>query len=125
MGRGGGGDMYHPNENNLGMNNQMNYQSMNSNGMNHNYNNSNVGFSTILNQSRKKGFNVLHSNKGQDHGVNLDVCFGKEDPTTFFNDGVRKIDFVLVVEENVKDFAESDGFGEGFNANENIDDSSK
>ena len=58
MGGGGGGDMYHPNENNLGMNNQMNYQSMNANGMNHNYNNSNVGFSTILNQSRKKGFNV-------------------------------------------------------------------
>jgi hypothetical protein len=30
-------------------------------------------------------------------GVNLDVCRGgKEDPTTFFKDGVRKIDFVLV-----------------------------
>ena len=68
---------------------------------------------------------VVHTKQGHDHGVNLDVCFGKEDPTTFFNDGVRKIDFVLVVEENVKDFAESDGFGEGFNANENIDDSSK
>ena len=24
---------------------------------------------------------------------------GQEDPTTFFNDGVRKIDFVLVFEE--------------------------
>ena len=68
-------------------------------------------------------FQVLHSNKGQDHGVNLDVCFGKEDPTTFLNDGIRKIDFVLVVEENAKDFAESDGFTDGFNAN--TDDSSK
>lgn len=70
-------------------------------------------------------FQVLHTNKGQDHGVNLDVCFGKEDPTTFLNDGVRKIDFVLVVEENAKDFAESDGFTDGFNPNGNIDDSSK
>ena len=32
-------------------------------------------------------------------GVNLDICVGKEDPTTFFNDGARKIDFVLVFEE--------------------------
>lgn len=55
--------------------------------------------------------------------MNLDVCFGKEDPTTFLNDGIRKIDFVLVVEENAKDFAESDGFTDGFNAN--TDDSSK
>ena len=70
-------------------------------------------------------FQVVHTKHGQDQGVNLDVCFGKEDPTTFFNDGIRKIDFVLVVEENVKDFAESDGFGEGFNTNDNIDDSSK
>ena len=70
-------------------------------------------------------FQVLHTKQGQDHGVNLDVCFGKEDPTTFLNDGVRKIDFVLVVEENAKDFAESDGFGEGINPNGNIDDSSK
>ena len=69
----------------------------------------------------------MHNNKqGKGQGVNLDVCcFGKEDPTTFFNDGIRKIDFVMVVEENVKDFAESDGFGESFNTNDNIDDSSK
>jgi hypothetical protein len=72
-----------------------------------------------------KLFQVLHNKHGQDHGVNLDVCFGKDDPTTFFNDGVRKIDFILVVEESVKDFAESDGFVEGLNPNDNIDDSSK
>lgn len=27
-----------------------------------------------------------------------------EDPTTYFNDGVRKIDFVLVYEENRNDY---------------------
>ena len=44
---------------------------------------------------------VLGSNGGV--GVNLDFCgAGKEDPTTFFNDGVRKIDFVLVFEETLK-----------------------
>ena len=44
-------------------------------------------------------FQVVHSD-GQTNGasgVNLDICRGgKEDPTTFFRDGVRKIDFVLV-----------------------------
>ena len=68
---------------------------------------------------------VLQTQGGRGHGVNLDVCLGKEDPTTFFNDGIRKIDFVLVVEENVKDFTESDGYGDGFNSSDNIDNSSK
>ena len=67
---------------------------------------------------------MLQSQGGQNHAVNLDVCVGKEDPTTFFNDGFRKIDFVLVVEENVKDLAEAD-FGDGFNAEEGLNDSSK
>ena len=43
-------------------------------------------------------------------GVNLDICVGKEDPTTFFNDGVRKIDFVLVFEETLK----ADGAGDDY-----------
>ena len=68
---------------------------------------------------------VLQTQGGQGYGVNLDVCLGKEDPTTFFNDGIRKIDFVLVVEENVKNCAESDGIGDGFNNSDNIDTSSK
>lgn len=80
-----------------------------------------------LNKSCYISLQVLHAKQGQGHGVNLDVCFGKEDPTTFFNDGIRKIDFVLVVEENVSDFKrESDvGPGDGFNPNDNVDDSSK
>jgi hypothetical protein len=36
-------------------------------------------------------------------GVNLDMLQAKDDPTTFFSDGIRKIDFVLVYEETVKD----------------------
>ena len=36
-------------------------------------------------------------------GVNLDMVKVKDDPTTYFNDGIRKIDFVLVYEENAKD----------------------
>jgi len=35
--------------------------------------------------------------------VPLQICRGKEDPTTFFNDQKRKIDFVLVYEEDKKD----------------------
>ena len=36
-------------------------------------------------------------------GVNLDMVKAKDDATTYFNDGLRKIDFVLVYEENAKD----------------------
>ena len=36
-------------------------------------------------------------------GVNLDMMRPKDDPTTYFNDGIRKIDFVLVFEETGKD----------------------
>jgi hypothetical protein len=43
---------------------------------------------------------VVHTDHGHNNGssgVNLDICRGgKEDPTTFFRDGIRKIDFVLV-----------------------------
>ena len=39
-------------------------------------------------------------------GVNLDMVRAKDDPTTFFNDGLRKIDFVLVYEETAKDIDE-------------------
>lgn len=34
-------------------------------------------------------------------GVNLDLIHGHDDQTTFFADGVRKIDFVLVYEERI------------------------
>ena len=33
----------------------------------------------------------------------MDLVKAIDDPTTFFNDGVRKIDFVLVYEESPKD----------------------
>ena len=52
-------------------------------------------------------FQVLQTHTGHE-GVNLDGCIGKEDPTTFFNDGMRRIDFVLVFEETVKDAAEAE-----------------
>ena len=46
---------------------------------------------------------VVHTDHGPNNGasggggVNLDICRGgKEDPTTFFRDGIRKIDFVMV-----------------------------
>ena len=41
-----------------------------------------------------------------DLGVNLDLVKAIDDPTTFFNDGIRKIDFVLVYEESAKDTME-------------------
>lgn len=42
-------------------------------------------------------FQVVHADGHDGQGVNLDICRGgKEDPTTFFRDGVRKIDFVMV-----------------------------
>ena len=31
--------------------------------------------------------------------VDLDLIRGKDDPTTYFEDGIRKIDFILVFEE--------------------------
>ena len=33
----------------------------------------------------------------------MDLVKAIDDPTTFFNDGIRKIDFVLVYEESAKD----------------------
>ena len=49
--------------------------------------------------------------------MNLDFCgAGKEDPTTFFNDGVRKIDFVLVFEETLKSEEDFDTAGLATNA---------
>ena len=33
----------------------------------------------------------------------LEICRGKDDPTTFFKDQKRKVDFVLVYEEDKKD----------------------
>lgn len=39
-------------------------------------------------------------------GVNLDMVKPKDDPTTYFNDGLRKIDFILVYEESPKDTLE-------------------
>ena len=33
----------------------------------------------------------------------LEICRGKDDPTTFFKDLKRKVDFVLVYEEDKKD----------------------
>ena len=48
-------------------------------------------------------FQVLPSGVKNDLGVNLDLVKAIDDPTTFFNDGVRKIDFVLVYEESPKD----------------------
>ena len=46
---------------------------------------------------------VLPQGVKNDYGVNLDLVKPKDDPTTYFNDGLRKIDFVLVYEETSKD----------------------
>lgn len=48
-------------------------------------------------------FQVLPAGVKNDLGVNLDLVKAIDDPTTFFNDGIRKIDFVLVYEESAKD----------------------
>eukprot|EP00093_Oithona_nana_P002559 02559.XXX_68428_81120_1 [CDS] Oithona nana genome sequencing. len=49
---------------------------------------------------------VLPAGVKNDLGVNLDLVKAIDDPTTFFNDGIRKIDFVLVYEESAKDTME-------------------
>ena len=51
-------------------------------------------------------FQVLPQGVKNDYGVNLDLVKPKDDPTTYFNDGLRKIDFVLVYEETSKDAME-------------------
>ena len=49
-----------------------------------------------------KWFQQVFGQSSEEH-VPLQICRGKEDPTTFFNDHKRKIDFVLVYEEDKKD----------------------
>lgn len=51
-------------------------------------------------------FQVLPAGVKNDMGVNLDMVRPKDDPTTYFNDGLRKIDFILVYEESPKDTLE-------------------
>ena len=64
-------------------------------------------------------FQVLPAGAHNDTGVNLDLIKPKDDPTTYFNDGLRKIDFVLVYEESPKDTMEfPDGIVDNGHMNE-------
>ena len=47
-------------------------------------------------------FQQVFQQSSEEH-VPLEIFRGKEDPTTFFKDQKRKIDFVLVYEEDKKD----------------------
>ena len=47
-------------------------------------------------------FQQVFQQSSEEH-VPLEISIGKEDPTTFFKDQKRKIDFVLVYEEDKKD----------------------
>ena len=74
-------------------------------------------------ESNKKFFlyilQVLPAGAHNDIGVNLDLIKPKDDPTTYFNDGLRKIDFVLVYEESPKDTMEfPDGIVDNGDMNE-------
>ena len=41
----------------------------------------------------------------------MDILRPKDDMTTYFNDGMRKIDFVLVYEDQIKDTMEFPDIG--------------
>ena len=47
-------------------------------------------------------FQQVFQQSSEEH-VPLEIFCGKEDPTTFFKDQKRKVDFVLVYEEDKKD----------------------